>query len=168
MNDTGWRASRHLFLLVALAIAITGCGTPKPKPVAWNVSITKKTQSTIVVDLIGVSKEAKTKWEGYNLDEYWEAGNQRRQDAHPVSKDLVYDEAWVVGRKDPQWQEWLNHGATDLLVIANLPGTNFGSGATDPRRLFFNLDKHAWKAKDRTLEIEVQDTLINLLNKPQS
>jgi hypothetical protein len=153
--------------LLLLTLCLTGCGSTKPKPVAWNVSVTKRTQSSIVVDLIGVSDRAKGVWEGYDLDQYWRAGDQRRQDANALSQDLVFQEAWVVGRKDPKWREWLGRGATDLLIIANLPGTNFGSGASDPRRLFVPLDKKAWKAKDWKLEIEVQDTLINVLNKPR-
>ena len=74
----------------------------------------------------------------------------------------------ALSREDPKWKEWLDHGATDLLIIANLPGTNFGSGAADPRRRFVPLDKNAWRAKNRKLEIEIQDTLINVLNKPRN
>ena len=160
--------ARASVLLLALGLLNCGCGTTKPKPVAWNLSLTKTTQSSIVVDLIGVSDRAKTVWESYDLDQYWKPGDQRRQDAHPLSQDLVYQEPWLLSREDPKWKEWLDHGATDLLIIANLPGTNFGSGAADPRRRFVPLDKNAWRAKNRKLEIEIQDTLINVLNKPRN
>ena len=169
MNPTrrNWTSELSV-LLIALTAVSSGCGTPKPKPVAWNLSITKKTYSTIEVDLIGVPKGDKALWEGYDLDQYWTPGDQRRQDAHPLSTNLVYNEAWIVARTNAQWHEWLDHQkATDLLIIANLPGTktNFGSGRADPRRKFVPLDKRAWDAKKRTLEFEVQDTLINPLTK---
>ena len=160
-----WTAGLTL-LLIAFAALSSGCRSTKPDPVAWNLSITKKTYSTIEVDLIGVAKGGKALWEGYDLDQYWKPGDQRRQDAHPLSKDLVYNEPWVVGRTNQQWHEWLDREkATDLLIIANLPGTNFPSGPADPRRRFVPLDKNAWDAKKRTLEFDVLDTMINPLTK---
>ena len=167
MNPTQRKWTSELsVLLIALAAVSSGCGTPKPKPVAWNLSITKTTYSTIEVDLIGVPKGGKPLWEGYDMDQYWKPGDQRRQDAKKLSMDLVYKEPWIVARTNLQWHEWLDRQkVTDLLIIANLPGTNFPSGAADPRRRFVPLDKRAWEAKKRTLEFEVQDTLINPLTK---
>jgi len=167
MNPTQWKWTSELsVLLIALTAVSSGCRSAKPKPVAWNLSIIKTTYSTIEVDLIGVPKGGKPLWEGYDLDQYWKPGDQRRQDAHPLSKDLAYKEPWIVARTNLQWHEWLDRQkVTDLLIIANLPGTNFPSGAADPRRKFVPLDQRAWEAKKRTLEFEVQDTLINPLTK---
>ena len=166
MNPAQSKWTAILALLAAVSLVSSGCGTPKPKPVAWNLSITKKTYSTMDVDLIGVPRGGKPLWEGYDMDQYWKPGDQRRQDAHPLSKDLMYNEPWVVARTNAQWKEWLDHQkAIDLLIIANLPGTNFPAGAADPRRRFVPLDKRAWVTWKRNLEFEVQDTLINPLTK---
>jgi hypothetical protein len=56
----------------------------------------------------------------------------------------------------------MQRGATELLLIANLPG-HFNSGPADPRRVFIPLDKNAWKADRGTLQIEVQDDLIRVM-----
>ncbi len=167
MNSTQRKWTSGLpVLLIALTAVSSGCRSAKPSPVAWNLSITKKTYSTIEVDLVGVPGGGKALWEGYDVDQYWKPGDQRRQDAHPLSKDLVYNEPWIVARTNLQWHEWLDRQkATNLLIIANLPGTNFPSGAADPRRRFVPLDKKAWVTTKRTLEFEVLDTLINPLSK---
>src|SRR5512136_1008628 len=105
-------------LLIALMAVSSGCGTPKPNPVAWNLSITKKTYSTIEVDLIGVPKGGKELWQGYDLDQYWKPGDQRRQDAPPLSNYLVYNVPWIVTRTNAQCHEWLDRQkALDLLII---------------------------------------------------
>jgi hypothetical protein len=68
----------------------------------------------------------------------------------------------VISHDDPHWQKWLSHGATELLVLANLPG-HFAPGPTDPRRIILPLDKNQWKTKGGRLEIEVQDTIVRPL-----
>jgi len=148
---------------VMSAALLTGCGTPGAKP--WNLSINKTTSASIQVDLIGITEAEKPYWEGYNLDKYWSDGDLRRQNAHPLTQVLKMGQPWVVPATDPRWQEWLNRGATELLIVANLPG-HFDAGPADPRRLFLPLTKGVWQAKNDTLEIEVQDTLI-VVNTPQ-
>jgi len=48
------------------------------------------------------------------------------------------------------------------MLIARLPG-RFEGGASDPRRLFIPLGKKEWKAKGKTIEIQIQDTLIRVM-----
>ena len=138
---------------------VVGCGTPQPR--SWNLVITKSTSASIEVDLIGVRASGIPVWEGYNLDQYWSEGNLRRKEAKPMSKILEKDKPWLVSATEAQWQEWMNHGATHLLIMANLPG-HFEAGASDPRRLFLPL-ADVYKSKNHTLEIEVQGTMISLL-----
>jgi len=147
-------------VLVLAALFLVGCGTTQPTP--WNVSITKTTPASIEVDLIGVTESEKPYWEGYNIDKYWTDGDLRRKNAKPLSQDFQSGKRWVVSVDDTKWQEWINRGATSLLVIANLPG-HFDAGPADPRRIFLPLEKAAWKAKNLTLEIEIQDTMILVL-----
>ena len=101
-------------------------------------------------------------WEGYNLDKYWSDGDRRRAGANKLSQTLMYNKPWRVELSNQKWQEWFNHGATHLLIIANLPGS-FDSGPADPRRLIIPLDKHAWKSNNNTIEIQVQDTILTIL-----
>lgn len=145
-------------------LAAVGCGTPKIKSKPWNLSITKTTKASIQIDLIGVTEADKPYWAGYDLNKYWKSGDLRRRQADKLSKDLLSNESWAVDRADEKWKDWLNRGATELLVIANLPG-EFDSGPADPRRIFVSLDKKTWESKTETLDIEVQDTLLRVLTK---
>ncbi len=153
-------------VLLLTAVVFAGCGTSSPRPTPWALAITKTTPASIQIDLIGVTENEKPYWEGYNLDKYWTEGDRRRAEANKLTKTLQMGQKWSIPMDDPKWKDWLNRGDTELLVIANLPGT-FEPGPSDPRRIFLPLDKHAWKAKNHTLEIQVQDTLISVLT-PQT
>ena len=72
---------RLLLLLAALALLPIGCGTPKAKPRAWSVSISKQTPASIEVDLIGITEMERPAWEGYDIDKYWKPGDLRRANA---------------------------------------------------------------------------------------
>jgi hypothetical protein len=145
-------------LAALIGMAAVGCGTPRPKPVAWNVTVVKKTPATITVDLIGITPSEKSGWEGYSMDKYWQDPQDlRRKDADKITQLLELNKPWVVPRDDPMWQRWLSRGATELMVLADLPG-HWPAGVADPRRKFFTLNKKAWNAHDATLEFEVLDT----------
>jgi len=163
MNPTTRKALGHLSpLLVAIALTGVGClWSSKIKPKAWNVSITKNTESTIVVDLIGITEEEKPEWEGYPIDKYWTPGDQKRADATDKwSKSLEMGKYETMDSKDEHWKKWLGRGVTHLLIIARLPGTH-PPGPADPRRKIISLDKGEWKGN--TLEFEVRATGIRIL-----
>jgi len=164
MRVSTWKSRGRLALFLATMLAAGGCAGSKGPPVAWKVSITKATPASIEVDLIGVTEADKPFWAGYDLDKYWTPGDLRRRQADKLSKTLPLNQPWSVERNDPKWNDWLNRGATDLLIIANLPG-RFDPGPADPRRIFVPLDKKSWEAKDQALEIQVQDTLIRVLTR---
>lgn len=155
MNPTKNKIAGLSVLLVALSLFAVGCGTTKPgRAVAWNVSITKTTPASIEVDLIGVTENEKQFYAGLAMEDYWKSGGQVRKDADKLTKILQKDQAWIVDRTDPKWDEWLKRrGKTELLIIANLP---VKSGLW---KLALPLDKKSWLAKN-TLEIEVLDTRI--------
>jgi hypothetical protein len=155
-----------LLLLAALALLPVGCGTPKPKPRPWNVSISKQTPASIEVDLIGITEMERPGWEGYDIDKYWKSGDLRRANADKLSANLPTGTPWTVSREDPKWQGWMRRGATELLLIANLPG-HFAPGPSDPRRVFIPLDKNAWRAQDKTLQIDVQDDSVRMMTPPR-
>ena len=145
--------------LGVLALVVTACQTGRPSPQAYNLVLNKTTSASIKVDLIGVSQIEKHAWEGYDLDQYWAEGDSRRANADKLSVVLPTGQPLVVRKDDPHWQTWIRNGASELLVIADLPG-QFTPGPTDPRRIFIPLDKIAWNVKNDTLEIQVQDTLV--------
>ena len=149
-------------LFLAAVLAAGGCASSKPQPAPWNVSITRETPAPIEVDLIGVTEAEKPFWAGCDLDKYWTLGDPlRRQQVDKLSMTLKSNQPAILQRDDPKWKDWLSRGATDLLIIANFPG-QFTPGPTDPRRKFLPLDKKSWDAKNQTLEIRVQDTLIRV------
>lgn len=156
------KSLRLLACFVALACFGVACGTPNPKPRPWNLSITKTTPASIEVDLIGVNAMERPAWEGYDMDRYWTSGDLRRANADKLSMNLPSGSSWTVPRDNPKWQQWLQRGATHLLLIANLPG-QFTPGPADPRRVFIPLDKNSWDADGGTLQIEVQDNLVRVL-----
>ena len=145
-----------LVACVMAALLLAGCAAG-PKP--WNLSINKTTSASIQVDVIGISKADEPYWEGYNINTYWSDGDLRRKDAQPLTQILKLGQPWVIPATNPKWKTWFDHGATELLIIANIPG-HFDAGPADPRRRFLPLAKKAWDAKNDTLEIEVQNTQI--------
>ncbi|MFO1500030.1 MAG: hypothetical protein U1G07_16840 [Verrucomicrobiota bacterium] len=146
-------------LLTVLGMFAVGCASPS-KP--WNVQINKTTPATIETDLIGVTKLDRARWENTDLDQYWAAGSQVRRDSDKLSNTVQMNQPWVITRDDPKWRSWLDRGATDLLIIANLPGKH-PSGPADPRRIFLPLQGSAWKAKDDALQIELRDSEIRVM-----
>jgi hypothetical protein len=149
--------------VVALSLVTAGCAS-KPKPVAWNVSIAKATPASIEADVVGVSASDKPYWmNSVKPDDYWKANNSVRKGAKKISKILETGTPWVIEKDNPIWNDWFSYGATELMIMANLPGGGDNS-PFDRRRVFVPLDKNAWLAdKDKTLKIEVQDQFIRVL-----
>jgi len=147
-----------------VAIAVVGCKSTSShgKPVAWNVHITKKTTASIEVDLVGVATANEENFlNGVSREDYWKPDSQIRNDQRKLSnlltKFLRENQPWVVGRDDPQWRAWLGRGVFELFVVARLPE------ATGNWRVPVSLDKKHWKAKDKTIEIVVVDSGVQIL-----
>jgi hypothetical protein len=163
MNSTIAKNLRPPVLLLALVLAAAGCATT-PKPVAWNIKITKPTG--IEVDLVGITQREKDRLAAYALDKYWSPGDLERKNADKLTSS-PQTPSWSVPVGDPKWKKWLGRSVTDVCVIANLPGTF--EGAADARREFLPLDKNHWLAQGQTLEIEIKENRILVLTpeKPQ-
>jgi hypothetical protein len=146
-------------MVVAVALLAVGCASIQ----RWNVIVNKTTPASIEVDLIGVALLEKPAWEGYSIDKYFTRGDPRRKNADRLTQTLQIGQPWVVSMDDPKWSAWLGRGATELLVIANLPG-RFEPGSADPRRVFVPLNKKAWRPRIKNaLDIEVQESVILVL-----
>jgi len=167
MNVNRLRAlSWSLSLLLFVSFCGAGCHSV-PKARAWNVSVVKETAATIDVDLIGVSSLEKPDWGNYNLNEYWNNPNDPRRKEALQSGDLVTfalkkGEPSVLKIDDPHWKKWFGHGASELLILARLPGS-FSGGSDDARRKFLYLGKSDWDAHKKTIEVEIQNTRIRVL-----
>jgi hypothetical protein len=67
----------------------------------------------------------------------------------------------VIRKDDSRWQQWFDHGATDLLIVADLHA-RFDLAA-DPQKKFLPLSPKFWRAKHDTLEIELWDTEVRII-----
>lgn len=168
MKLTKSNALRLLLALAALSFLATGCGTTKPKPVAWKLVINKTTPASIEVDLIGVTALDKTYWlNTVKPNDYWRPGNPTRKNAKKLSSKFESGPTWTVNSDDPAWQTWFGSGASELLVIADLHLRDASNDPTDPRRLFLPLDRNAWESKDKVLNIIIEDERIYTTTAPK-
>lgn len=149
--------------LALITAALVGCRSAKP--VAWNVNLNKVTVASVEVDVIGISPSEKPYWQNIKPDDYWKMGSSIRKDAEDrrVSSDFKAGSVWELAADNPIWQTWFNYGATELMIMARLPGSSFDNSPFDRRRIFVPLSAKIWKARDRTLQIEVQDEFIRVL-----
>jgi hypothetical protein len=155
-------------LLLSLALLAPGCSSAghksgKAKP--WNIKITKSTAASVEVDLIGVSPSEDGYWRrSVKPDDYWNPNKPIRKQAGSRMKSTRFEEGptFVLKGDDLIWKSWLNYGATELLVMANLPG-KYSNDEADPRRLIIPIGKNDWQAKDKTLELEILDGQIRVL-----
>ena len=97
-----------------------------------------------------------------------EAAVQLVSEANQYHRDFKTDATWTLAQTNAIWQTWFNYGATELMIIARLPGSSFDNGPYDRRRIFVPLAKGNWKASKRTLQIEVQDEFIRVLTPTRS
>ncbi len=158
MNLNRWKSFSNIAVLLLIALAAgPGCRAPR-----WNVSTAKVTPASVEVDLVGVTPSDEPYWKNMKPDDYWKPDSQIRAGATKVSTRFQNGQTWVLRKDDPIWQAWSSHGVTEIMVIANLPGT-YDNSMFDRRRLFLPLKAKAWRAKDQTLEIEVQDEFVKAL-----
>jgi adenylate cyclase len=128
-----------------------------------NVRITKHTTAMVLVDLIGVSPLDKPYWQAVKPDDYWSAGSTIRKDVAKRLRTITFQDSsvFILSRTDSIWEDWLKHGTTELMIMADLPGA-FDNGAYDQRRRFLPLDTKGWKAKDSMVEVEIRDSSIQV------
>jgi hypothetical protein len=109
---------------------------------------------SVEVDLVGVSESEAARWKSYPINDYFSGRDQLRADAD--KKTLAFTAGspgpQTLSAKDPIWQTWKGKQATELVILANLPGVS-GKGE-DPRRLVLPLASNRWEGD--TIEVEVQ------------
>jgi hypothetical protein len=157
--------SALLLSLVLLAPGCSSAGHKSGKAKAWNVKITKSTVASVEVDLLGISSPEDSYWRrSVKPDDYWNPNKPIRKQASNRMKSTRFEEGstFVLKSDDATWNKWLSYGATELLVMANLPG-KYSNDEADPRRLIIPIGKNDWQAKDKTLELEILDSQIRVL-----
>jgi len=149
-------------LFALLAIMSAGCHGVRP----WNLNINKPTTASIRVDLLGVTPSEKLQWQNnVKPDDYWKPNSPIRNGAleRMLTNDFQAGATWEVGTTNAIWDKWFSYHATDLMIMADLPGGPYDNGAFDRRRIFLSLDSNAWKAKNQTLRIIIEDNFIRVL-----
>ncbi len=159
-------------LLLLCALVAPGCsssGHKSGKPTAWNVKVTKVTPASVEVDLLGISAAEDSYWRrSVKPDDYWDPNKPIRKQALARAKTTRFeDPAFIVKMDDPVWAKWRGYGASELLIMANLPG-KYSNDEADPRRQILSLGKNDWKAKDKTIEVEILDGQIRVVTPPGS
>lgn len=163
MNPNRSNAAGLFIMLMVAALMLSGCGTPQIAPVPWTLLITKKVPSSIEVDLIPVNAASKSVWESYPPSQYWQAGDaQRAQTTDKKTLYLQQDQPDVLAKTDGIWKDWLNRGAVYVLIMAHLD-PNILKVNPSAGRVFVPLDKNAWMSKDGKIQVEVRDTMVEVL-----
>ena len=161
-------AARNTLVAFAVGLLAQGCassGHNSGKPVAWNIKVTKSTAASVEADLLGISPSEDSYWrQSVKPDDYWNPNKAIRRQALERAKTTRFEQGptFVLKIDDPIWNKWRSYGATELLVMVNLPDKH-SNDESDPRRLIIPIGKKAWEAKANTLELEILDGQIRVL-----
>jgi hypothetical protein len=150
-------------VLGAALLLAGGCASgPSPRAYAVKVSLDPTLAgSSVQVDLIGANPISDVpRLESYPVSEYWKPGDVLRRDSAKISFAFGQGrpDSQVLEMKNPIWTKWLQTGAQNLIVIADIPGVT----ADPPRRLNLPLDANQWGKTD-TLDILVQESGIRVV-----
>jgi len=113
---------------------------------AWQAEGVNK---SVTVDLIGVNPTDHDRWANQPMQGY--ADSQLRKDSVASIRSYRFSpsdtETKTLDSDDEIWDRWHARGATELFVLADIPGVRdegspTGSGAT---RLILPLDTSCWK-----------------------
>jgi len=170
MKSVNSKSRTCFVLLAALSLISAGCHTAPPPPAAWNLRVTKVTEASIDVDIVGVQASDKGQLENMKPDDWWASPpNDLTRKGYKdmmLTTNFQGGKTWVVNKEDPIWSKWFGLGVKEIMVIANLPRVHDNT-TTDPRRKFLNLTKGDWKgATNQTIEISAQDDRVRVITAP--
>jgi hypothetical protein len=153
---------RKCFILGPLFVAWMACTGCSSAPRKYDVKINAATPASVDVDIIGATASDLPDWNSYSINKYWQEGDVRRRDAQKVEMKTGETKQVVLHRTDTIWNVWFGRGVDHLVIIANLPGS-YEDGPNDPRRKVLDLYPEAWKDGTSDLQIEIQESRINIL-----
>lgn len=166
--------ARLALLLPALVLVgvLAGCGTPRPKN--YDVYLSAAVNASVTVDVIGVNPAEAAQWSGYSMTKYWQQGDAFRASAtkrtytvriNPgqAQEVLILKDAKKDANTAAYWKQWKEAGATQLFILADLPGApEDKTGDADPRRLILPLTPDRWPNADAPLRVLVQSNALVL------
>jgi len=106
---------------------------------------------SIEVNLVGVNETELPQWQGYSVTKYWSPGDKLRAgaDKYEMRFGQTKPSVQTLKKDNPIFQKWQEKTATQLFVLADLPGMGEPEGdEADPRRVILPLSPKAWKLKE--------------------
>jgi hypothetical protein len=130
--------------------------------------------NSVEVNLVGDTRRLYAGWGVYPDNQYWGPNDPLRREAQSGGRVYVMvlsaddPKPKELSRTDPIWSKWRAAGATQLFVLAFLPGARpeSGRGGGDPQRLIFPLDNCRWKGVD-TLDVTVEPSGLTTRSVPE-
>ena len=127
---------KNLFLAAAATAGfalLTGCSSSL-STVSLQGSPSVAT-SSVLVDVVGIGPNNKA-LEVTPVSRYWQGGSaQAKGDSKSFRFGPNSPQTYTLGPNDPIWKHWHDIGATEVMVIADLPGVFADApGDSDARR----------------------------------
>ncbi|UCD74781.1 MAG: hypothetical protein JSV91_13455 [Phycisphaerales bacterium] len=169
---------------VVMVLSMAGCFSCKSKMKRFNIQVSLAqdpylADREVTVDLVGVSRSDKEKWETKSINAYWieEDGFRGSYDSILYKIDFppgTEDRERFIGSKDDIWNTWEENGAWHLFVLAYIANTDDEDvhvdlpGAADPWRAILPLDQCWWDSGTNTIKIIVRPKVVSVLTSPLS
>ena len=127
---------KNLFLAAAATAGfalLTGCSSSLSTVNLQGSS--SVTSSSVLVDVVGLGPNNQA-LKVTPVSKYWQGGSaQAKGDSKSYRFGPNSPQSYSLGPNDPIWKHWHDTGATEVMVIADLPGVFADApGDADPRR----------------------------------
>lgn len=116
-----------LALLIAFGAFFVGCSSRYNMSVYLSPDLVKHYgyYPSLEVDIVGLNKNEAVWMQSYKLDKYFEPGNPMRKSLLPYTMHFSQQKAVLqvdFSDKEKSWKQWIDKGATELMIAVNLPG----------------------------------------------
>lgn len=148
-------------LFAALLFFLVGCETVSlPDPYDVEIALGEDLYgASVQVDLIGIPAEELSRYASYSVTEYFEPGNQLRNETQKTTLSFRRDTGTVqlLSASDAIWSEWIeSRSASYLVILADTPGLrNDAPGNLDSRRLILPLHQREWEKRPTRIQVQV-------------
>lgn len=160
----------HRLLLACIPVVIlAGCGVTILQPGFMTEVAPSYQGASIQVDLIGVNNSELAAWNAKPIDDYFAAGDMFRASAPKVTLNFGAGEDGMksLPASHPIWKQWKSKNATNIMVIADLPGYTVPMGGIDLRRQTVPLSSNQWAKSPPEISIQITPTGIILVPAPK-
>ena len=154
-------------LLLPAMLGLTSCETCKPGkpgpitsfPIQVALSPTLQGKA-VTVDVVGVNKQNRERWEAYSMTKYWKDGDPMRTSATKKTLDFTSTSSLTqtLPLADSAWAQWKSQAVTHIFVLVDLPGVhNDMVGSQDARRQMLSLDMCDWPKGTKELKVIITE-----------